>query len=194
MTGEALTTYEFAFRALLTEEALDRAGRASRSGTGVFDSSVAEKLSLDLLDEQFTAPAKEMAAVYVAIAAFENSVRDLVMRVLLEGVGADWWEQCVSEKVRSHCQGRQEDEERNRFHKQRGDAPINYTELKHLVSIMRANWDHFEPFLPSPEWATSIFETIERSRNVIMHSGILDPVDVERVGINIRDWVKQVGA
>jgi Swt1-like HEPN len=194
MSSEAFTTYEFAFRALLTEEALDRSGRAPRSRAGLFDDTIADKLSLDLLDEQFTTPAKEMAAVYIAIAAFETSVRDLVVRVLLEAVGADWWERCVSERVRTHCQGRQEDEERNRFHKQRGDAPINYTELKHLVHIMRANWDHFEPFLPSPEWATSIFETIERSRNVIMHSGILDPVDVERVGINVRDWVKQVGS
>jgi hypothetical protein len=35
---------------------------------------------------------------------------------------------------------------------------------------------------------------LERSRNVIMHSGDLDQQDVERIGIHIRDWVKQVGA
>jgi hypothetical protein len=44
------------------------------------------------------------------------------------------------------------------------------------------------------EWATSIFASIERSRNVIMHSGVLDIEDVERLGINIRDWIKQVGS
>jgi hypothetical protein len=194
MSSGPLTTYEFAFRALLTEEALDRAGRVPNTVPGIFDSAIADKLSIDLMDVEFTGPAKDMAAVYVAIASFENSVRDLVTRVMLEGVGETWWDDKVSERIRTHCQGRQDEEERNRFHKQRGDAPINYTELKHLVNIMRANWEHFEPFLPSPEWATSIFETIERSRNVIMHSGILDPVDIERVGINIRDWVKQVGA
>ncbi len=37
-------------------------------------------------------------------------------------------------------------------------------------------------------------DTIERSRNVIMHSGNLQGPDVERVGILIRDWIKQVGA
>lgn len=35
--------------------------------------------------------------------------------------------------------------------------------------------------------------TIERSRNVIMHSGELSARDVERIGINIRDWISQVG-
>jgi hypothetical protein len=27
-----------------------------------------------------------------------------------------------------------------------------------------------------------------------MHSGVLELGDIERVGINIRDWIKQVGA
>lgn len=188
------TPYEFAFRGLLTEEALDRAGRQPKSIPGLFDPDVAEKLSVDLLDEAFVGPAKQMAAVYVAVAAFENSARELVTRVMLDGVGENWWDERVSSGVRTSCKKRQEEEERNRFHKQRGDAPITYTELKHLVNIIRANWDLFEPFLPTPEWTTSVFDAIERSRNVIMHSGVLDREDVERVGINIRDWVTQVGA
>ena len=186
--------YEFAFRGLLTEEALDRAGRQPKSIAGMFDAEIAETVSIALLDDAFVGPAKQMAAVYVAVAAFENSVRDLVTRVMLEAVGETWWDEKVSERVRKHCKTRQEDEERNRYHKQRGDAPINYTELKDIVNIIRANWEYFEAFLPSPEWTSSVFDAIERSRNVIMHSGILDREDVERVGINIRDWVKQVGA
>jgi hypothetical protein len=189
-----VSPYDFAFRGLLAEEALDRAGRVPKSIPGMFDAEIADTVSVALLDDAFVGPAKQMAAVYVAIAAFENSVRELVTRVMTEAVGENWWDDEVSEKVRAHCRNRQEEEERNRFHKQRGDTPINYTELKHLVNIIRANWEHFEAFLPSPEWTGSVFDTIERSRNVIMHSGILDREDMERVGINIRDWVKQVGA
>jgi len=191
---DALTPYEFTFRGLLTEEALDRAGRQVKTSPGLFDPGIADALSITVLDEEFVTPAKRMAAVYVAIAAFENTARDLVTRVLLEAVGEEWWEQCVSERTRTHCKNRQAEEEKNRYHKQRGDAPINYTELKHLINIIRANWEHFEAFLPSPEWAGAIFDTIERSRNVIMHSGSLDREDIERLGINIRDWVKQVGS
>jgi hypothetical protein len=35
------------------------------------------------------------------------------------------------------------------------------------------------------EWATSIFGSVERSRNVIMLSGVLEIEDLERLGINI---------
>ena len=51
----------------------------------------------------------------------------------------------------------------------------------------------FEDFVYSIEWASSIFDTISKSRNVIMHSGELSKEDIERIGIHIRDWVKQVG-
>lgn len=186
--------YEFAFRALLTEEALDRAGRPSRVGTGMFDAALAEQLSLDVLNEAHVVAGKQMAAVYVAVAAFENSARELVTTVLREAIGDEWWEQAVSASIKKSCKSRQDDEEKHRFHTQRGDAPINYTDLRNLANIIRANQEHFVDFLPSAEWATAIFDTIERSRNVIMHSGTLDPEDVARVGMNLRDWVKQVGA
>lgn len=192
--SEAGLAYEFVFRGLLTEEALDRAGRPTRVGTGMFQADVADKVSLGVLDENHVANAMLMAAVYVAIAAFENSARGLVTTVLREAVGEDWWEKCVSAGIQKSCRTRQDDEEKHRFHTQRGDAPINYTELKNLANVIRANQQHFEDFLPSPEWATAIFDAIERSRNVIMHSGTLDLEDVERLGMNIRDWVKQVGA
>ena len=135
-----------------------------------------------------------MATVYTAVAAFENTVRDLVRRVLLEEEGADWWDKSVSSGVRSKAKKRQEDEAKHRFHTQRGDDPVSFIDFGDLLNVMRANEERFAPFWPSPEWAKSVFDAVERSRNVIMHSGLLDPEDIERVGMNIRDWVRQVGA
>ena len=51
-----------------------------------------------------------------------------------------------------------------------------------------------EVHIVSLEWAKQIFTTLEKSRNVIMHSGELGERDIERIGINIRDWISQVGA
>lgn len=160
----------------------------------MFDADVADRLSLEVLDETHVAAAKLMAAVYVAVAAFENSARELVTTVLREAIGDEWWEKAVSSQIQKSCRTRQEDEEKHRFHTQRGASPINYTDLKNLANVIRANQEHFTDFLPSPEWATAIFDTIDRSRNVIMHSGTLDPEDIARLGMNLRDWVKQVGA
>ena len=115
--------YDFVYRGQLTEEALDSAGR-TRPRLGLLDEEIAERVSLDMLDDEFVTPARLMATVYTAIAAFENTVRDLVRRVMLEEAGADWWEK-VSSNVRAKAKKRQEDEAKHRFHTQRGDDPIS---------------------------------------------------------------------
>jgi|ERR1039458_7183566 hypothetical protein len=96
----AHSLYDFVLRGLLTEEALDQAGRISRNCSGIDDIEIAEALSLNLLDEERLIDAKRMAVVYSAIATFENSVRDLIAKVLLAEFGDDWWVQGVSEKIR----------------------------------------------------------------------------------------------
>ncbi len=185
--------YEFVFRGLLTEEALDRAGRRVRDLSGTLDREYAGKLSLELLDDELVATARRMATVYTAIAAFENSARELVAGTMLEAKGEHWWGG-VKLEIRTRAETRMENEAKHKFHSQRGDAPLNYTDLKDLLTIVRANWEVFEAFLPSVDWTASVFDAVERSRNVIMHSGQLGPRDVERVGIHLRDWVTQVGA
>lgn len=192
MTGPT-SVYEFVYRGQLSEEALDRAGRP-RPALALLDEDIAGRTALALLDEVFVERARRMATVYTAIAAFENMVRDLVRRTLLDDKGANWWAEAVSSNVRGRAHKRQEDEAKHRFHTQRGDDPIDFIDFGDLLNIIRANEPAFEASIPSPEWARGIFDAVERSRNVIMHSGTLDPEDIERVGVNIRDWVRQVGA
>lgn len=134
-----------------------------------------------------------MSAVYTAIAAFENSVRKFVEKVLLEHKGENWWEECVSDKIRRTAESRKKEEEKIRWHTPRGDSMINYTEFGDLASIMAQNYELFEVHIVSIDWARQIFQTLERSRNVIMHSGELGRRDIERIGTNIRDWINQVG-
>jgi hypothetical protein len=186
--------YEFVYRGQLTDEALDRAGRTKFAHAAESETEMAEQLSLGVLDDGLVVSARHMSTVYTAVAAFENSARTLVGSTMLEGNGETWWEDCVSAKIQKKAKDRREEDEKNRFHSQRGDNPINYSDLSDLLNIIRAHLDLFEPAIPSPEWAANIFDAVERSRNVIMHSGSLSSGDVARVGINIRDWVKQVGA
>jgi hypothetical protein len=184
--------YSYVLRGMLTEEALDRAGR-KRTSSAFEDQAEIEKLvGLEALDEGHVAAAREMAAVYVAVAAFENSVRELISRTLLENVGEGWWEQCASEKIRSAARSRMEEEEKVRWHSQRGQDPINYSMLPNLLNIIRQNFVHFEPFIHNIDWAAQIFDAIERSRNTIMHSGTLGRRDVARVGSLLNDWSRQV--
>ena len=155
---------------------------------------MAQRLGLDLLDDEYVGKARQMAIVYTAIAAFENAVRKLVETVLVETFGEHWWEKGVSERIRRTAETRRAEEEKVKWHGQRGMSLLSYTEMGHLGDIIRNNWKLFEAYMPSIEWAESIFAVLERSRNVIMHSGSLEAEDVERVGMNVRDWLRQVGA
>jgi hypothetical protein len=187
--------YAFVFRGLLAEEALDKTERRTRvSLTGSLDEELAKRLPINFLDEDLVKRAAKMSAVYVAIAAFENTVREFVSKRLLEQVGADWWNQAVSEKIRDRAETRRAEESKVRWHTPRGDELLNYTEFGDLASIMNQNWQSFEDHLESLDWVRQIIATVERSRNVIMHSGDLGPQDIERVGTAIRDWIRQVGA
>jgi hypothetical protein len=186
--------YEFTFRALLAEQALDDAGRLHPNVGSVSESDLAELVALAALDEDMVTLGRRMSIVYTAVAAFENSARKLVTSALLDGVGEDWWEKAVSQDIKKRAESRRTEEEKVKWHGLRGASLLEYTELGDLGKIIRNNWPHFEAYMPSIEWADSIFAVIARSRNVIMHSGELSREDVARVGINIRDWIKQVGA
>lgn len=186
--------YSFVFRAQLTEEALDDAGRQHSNLHMFSDQEVASDVGLAYLDPVFVESARPMAIVHTAIAAFENSVRDFVKGVLVESHGEEWWTNNVAERIRKRAEGRKEDDEKNRWHGGRGLHPLEYTDMSDLASIIRSNFADFEPFCINEEWVSSIFRVVERSRNVIMHSDVLGKGDLQRLGINIRDWIKQVGA
>lgn len=189
------TLYAFVMKGALTKIALANAGVVSKhSSSELLAQEYVNSLSLDLLDDEHVNTAKQMSTVYTAIAAFENTVREFVIKILIENRGENWWEESVSDKIRSKAESRKHEEEKIRWHTPRGDSMINYVEFSDLASIMSQNIELFEDHIVSIEWARQIFNTLERSRNVIMHSGELGKRDIERIGIHIRDWINQVGA
>lgn len=194
MNGLSSRLYNFAFRGLLAEEALDRQGRRNRRLMNMADEDLAKKLALDVMDDVHVATARSTSLVYTAISAFENSARALVTKTLMDKYQEEWWEKGTSAGIRERAQSRMEEERSAKWHAQRGQDPINYTTFGDLKNMMQNNWDAFEDLIGSLAWVSGIFDVIERSRNVIMHSGNLEREDIERLGMNIRDWVKQVGA
>ncbi len=190
------TLYSFVFKGILTEEALDKTERLRKSKFGNEEfKKLNDCLGIDELDEDIVLQAHKMSIVYTAICAFENTVRRFISKKLLETKGENWWNECVSERIRKNAESRREEENKIRWHTPRGDSIINYTEFGDLLTIIRLpnNWPLFEPHIYSIEWADQIIKTLERSRNVIMHSGELVNQDIERIGMYIRDWLNQVG-
>lgn len=185
--------YNFVYRGVLTDESLDKVGRKSRNTIGPADAErMRSALAFDLLDTDRLVSAEREAIIYTAIHAFENSVRHFVSTGMAEAHKENWWSM-VPEKVRKKVQTRVEEETKFRWHGARGGAEIEYCDFGDLTSIIAVNWTVFEDVLSDLEWVKSTLSILERSRNIVMHGGVLARQDVERIGVNIRDWVRQAG-
>ena len=185
--------YTFVYRGVLTDESLDKAGRRSKGSFGPVDAErIQSALSFDLLDSERTAKAERMAIVYTAIHAFENTVRHFVQNALAEAYQESWWDK-VPGKVQAKAKSRMEEEAKFRWHGARGGSEIEYCDFGDMSSIIVVNWVVFEDVLFDIEWAKATLSVLERSRNIVMHGGVLGRQDIERIGINIRDWIRQTG-
>lgn len=187
------TLYSFVCRGLLTEASLDKAGRQRRRHFGNNDASqMRGSLSFALLDPDLLADAQRMSIAYTAIHAFENTVRKLVIKAMAENHGESWWTK-VPERIQKMVKTRMEEDGKFRWHGARGSTEINYCDFGDLSAIIVTNWPIFEPVVANMEWAKAVLNTLEKSRNIVMHGGVLAKEDVERVGMNIRDWIRQTG-
>jgi len=185
--------YPFVYRGLLTEESLDKAGRQTRNSLDSHEVElILNKLSYEMLDDDSVVAAKRMALVYTAIHAFENMARDFVKGVMLEKYEEEWWEE-VQEKIKKKVKNRMDEDTKFKWHGSRGGAEIEYCDFGDLSSIIIVQWDIFEVILTDREWVKSVLGVLERSRNIVMHGGVLAIQDIERIGGNIRDWVRQAG-
>lgn len=188
-----LDLYSFVFRGVLTEEALDRAGRRRRSHFGSEEARSTQKsLSYEFLDADLLSEAQRMSVVYAAIHVFENAVRQMLTKAMAETHGESWWEK-VPERIRKTSKTRMEEDAKFRWHGARGATDINYCDFSDLSSIIVTNWTVFDDLLGNMEWAKATLNTLEKSRNIVMHGGSLAKEDVERIGMNIRDWIRQAG-
>lgn len=188
-----LDLYSFVYRGVLTEEALDHAGRRRHNHFGGEQArEIQQSLSFDFLDSQLLAEGQRMSIVYAAVHAFENSVRALVTKAMTEKYGATWWTK-VPERIQKISKSRMEEDARFRWHSARGTAEINYCDFGDLSSVIVTNWEVFEDLLGNMEWAKAILTSLEKSRNIVMHGGSVAKEDVERIGMSIRDWIRQAG-
>lgn len=147
-----------------------------------------------LLSDKILREAGEMAKVYPIIYTFENSVRNVISLVLTKKYGANWWDTQVKPKMQQKVKERMDKESANRWHGKRGSAPIFYTEIRDLITIIRDNWIDFVSLFPSQSWIESRISDIEMSRNIVAHNNPLAKRDVQRITVYFEDWVDQLKA
>src|SRR5688500_12651455 len=99
-----LDLYAFVYRGVLTNEAIRQAIPAQESDSKEPELDIQRRMPLEELDDALVLAARKMAWVYMAIAAFENSVRSFIEERLLEKVGATWWDTAVSMEIKRQAE------------------------------------------------------------------------------------------
>ena len=85
------------------------------------------------------------------------------------------------------------EEQKNKFFSSRSDSEIGYTMLGNLGQIIINNWDDFSDIIPSQAWLTSRMDDLEMARNIVMHTGVLPQIEIDRIASIVRDLLRQIG-
>lgn len=142
--------------------------------------------------------ARDMAMVFPLLHVLENSMRELIKRVMFDKFGADWWNtELNSGKLKGVLQtatNRMRTEtEKHSWHQRRGAHPIDYVDLGDLGSIILGKQEHFFPhIIPDREWFMQYMKELEPSRNVVCHMNPLDADNIDDVKSKFRRWEKLI--
>jgi hypothetical protein len=146
-----------------------------------------------LLTEKLLKEAKQMAEeVYPLLYIFENSVREMIIRIMQKVHGSNWWHTEVSKEIRDEVQKRKYKEDQNPWHGKRGAHPVYYTDLEHLGRIVQNNWGDFKLIIPTLQWLTQRVQEVGHSRNPVAHMNPLGKDDIQRIKVYFRDWQKLI--
>lgn len=133
--------------------------------------------------------------VYPTLYIFENSVRDLIERVLKAAFGPRWWTTAIPRTVQATAAQHKADEKKDPWHGRRGAREIDYVFLNELWAIIKHQWKHFAPLFPDQAWVqTLITRDMNVSRRVLAHMNPLSADDVSNIETAFRKWANQLRA
>lgn len=152
--------------------------------------------AIPALKAAHAAEAKLMSEkVYPTLYIFENSVRDLIERVLEKEFGATWWTTAIPGTIQETAKKHKADEKKDPWHGRRGVREIDYVFLNELWAIIKHQWKYFKPFFPNQAWVeTLITSDMNVSRRVLAHMNPLAADDVKNIEAAFRKWVRQLQA
>jgi len=142
--------------------------------------------------------ARQMAQVYPLLYVLENSIREVIKRVMAAKHGPNWWEtQLTAGKVNGVREAanarRMQETTKNSWHQRRGADPIDYTDMGQLLTIIQAKQSEFIPsVIPDLEWFTQFMRELEPSRNVLCHMNPLTELNAKDVRQKLERWNQMV--
>ena len=188
------TLRQFVFNGLLLNDSLEKL--EENQGIKVCESGdlvqVARVVEADFSPVVWN-NAINMGSVYQAIFCIENTIRNFIVERMSERHGLDWWEQKVPMNIKKAVEKLKKEESKNKFFSSRSDSEIGYTMMGNLGQIIINNWEDFSDIIPSQAWLTSRMDDLEMARNIVMHTGVLPQIEIDRITSIVRDILRQIG-
>ena len=149
-----------------------------------------------LLPEAKLKEAREMAEVYPLLYVLENSMREIIKRVMKANCTDDWWDTQLTtsklQEIHAKAAGRKKSEKK--WHQGRGAHPIDYVDLADLGTIVLGKVPLFFPAVlgDDVEWFRHFMKELEPSRNVVCHMNPLDENNIKALQVQVGRWANLV--
>ena len=174
----------------LTENALDKVESDLSLDLGRKAPVEAKKKDYYLqFNADFRNEAKEMGEHYEVFYCLERSIRSLVVQLMFEKYGENWWEDKVNPEIKKNVDANIKREEESGF-TQRSELKIDYTTFGELGQIVTSNWDAFTDLFRNPRAFQKIMTSLNLLRGPIAHCCPLAADEVLRLEVTVKDWFR----
>lgn len=135
--------------------------------------------------------AARMSEFYEIFYCLENSIRKLVEDILVDAVGADWWnsDRVDEKRIREPALQRQKKEIDSGI-TPRSEKLIDYTTFGELSQLITDNWDLFVTVFRSKTAVSNVSNQLNLLRGPIAHCNPTDELEQERLNLAVRSWFK----
>lgn len=141
-------------------------------------------------DTKYRHEAQAMAEHYEVFYCLERSIRSLVMQLMLEKFGDNWWNDKVDEEIKKNVEKNIQREEDSGF-TIRSDDKIDYTTFGELTQIVTKNWQAFESLFKRGQRAFQrITNNLNQLRGPIAHCCMLADDEIVRLELTVKDWFR----
>ncbi len=141
-------------------------------------------------DSQFRMEAKSMASHYEVFYCLEKSIRSLIVELMKEKYGENWWDEQVKEEIRKNVDSNMKREEDSGF-TLRSFEKIDFTTFGELSQIVISSWDAFaDLFVRGKRAFQKIMTNLNLLRGPIAHCSPLAEDEVVRLELTVKDWFR----
>lgn len=137
----------------------------------------------------FRQEAREMAEHYEVFYCLEKSIRSLVMQLMEEKYGENWWDEKIKPDIQKNVDENIKREQESGF-TQRSELKIDYTTFGELSQIVNSNWEAFSDLFRNQRAFQKIMTNLNQLRGPIAHCCPLAADEVVRLEITVKDWFR----